>query len=271
VRDAFFFDGPAGQLFCTGYLHPEDIKKRRFFLLLAPFGEEMNKSRHILAAIARSLGDAGHDVLLPDLYGSGDSAGDFGDADIETWRHDIDRLVNAFAKGREVTLIGLRFGALLAADAASRLGIRRLTLIHPVAQGQQQFNQLLRLRLASGLMGQKASETASDLRGRLDSGETLEIAGYAISPSMTQGMQALSLSNLTFASPPAIDWIELVVERDRPIMPASQRVIDAWAKQGVAVSTSTLVCDTFWATQEIAQCPAVVERVQQVLLDKAHA
>ena len=62
---AFFLDGQQGRLFCTGVVH--EIAARRQFLILPPFAEEMNKSRHILSAMVRALGNAGHDVLLPDL------------------------------------------------------------------------------------------------------------------------------------------------------------------------------------------------------------
>lgn len=52
-----------------------------------PFGEEMNKSRRTLAWSARHFARHGWAVLALDLGGTGDSAGDFGDA---TWAGWID-------------------------------------------------------------------------------------------------------------------------------------------------------------------------------------
>jgi alpha/beta superfamily hydrolase len=41
--------------------------------------EELNKSRHVAAAQARAFAAAGYSVLQIDLYGCGDSSGDFGE------------------------------------------------------------------------------------------------------------------------------------------------------------------------------------------------
>ena len=199
--------------------------------------------------------------MLPDFYGTGDSAGDFGDASIDIWRADIAAAIDFLGGSEHLHLIGLRTGGLLAADAAGAHDIESLTLIHPIADGKQQLNQLFRLRLAGGLTGQKKSETVADLRHVLDQGESLEIAGYRISPAMADGLQSLALARMELRGVSRINWIELVKKQERPLMPVSQRVIDAWHEAGRAVVTDTVVCDTFWATQEIAQCPAVVEAV----------
>jgi alpha/beta superfamily hydrolase len=74
----FFLDGPAGNLFCLHFPRSTPGGARRCALVLPPFAEELNKSRRMGALAARALQRAGHDVLLIDLYGTGDSAGDFG-------------------------------------------------------------------------------------------------------------------------------------------------------------------------------------------------
>lgn len=259
MQTAFFLDGQHGRLFCTGFLHPPAQSRRRF-LILAPFGEEMNKSRHVLAALVRALGATGDDVLLPDLYGTGDSEGDFGAASIDVWRADIASVIERLG-GDAIHLIGLRSGALLAADAADAYDIASLTLIHPVADGRQQLNQLLRLRLASGLTGGAQQESAADLRRMLDDDGSLEIAGYRLSAAMAQGLESLKLADMPVQDVARINWIELVREQDRPLMPVSQRIVETWSAQGRAINTDRVVCDNFWATQEIAQCPAVVDSV----------
>lgn len=256
---AFFLDGQQGRLFCTGVVH--EIAARRQFLILPPFAEEMNKSRHILSAMVRALGDAGHDVLLPDHYGTGDSEGDFGSASIEVWRDDALMLIEQLAEKGRVGLIGLRSGALLAAAIASLRPVDSLTLIHPVADGRQQLNQLLRLRLAGGLTDGGKRESAAELRQRLADGQSLEIAGYRLSPQMAAGLESLVLAELQFPDIRQIDWIELVADVERPLMPTSLRIIDQWQQAGMRVESETIVCDQFWATQEIAQCPAVVDAV----------
>ena len=256
---AFFLDGQLGRLFCTGIVR--EAESARQFLILSPFAEEMNKSRHVLAALVRSLGDAGYGVLLPDLYGTGDSEGDFGAASIDVWRADIMLLIEQLADRGPVGLIGLRSGALLAADIANRHPVDSLTLIHPVADGRQQLNQLLRLRLAGGLTSGDNQESAAGLRQQLADGQSLEIAGYRLSPQMAAGLESLALAGMQFEGLEHLSWIELVTDPERPLMPVSQRVIDQWQQAGLSVDSETVVCDQFWATQEIARCPAVVEAV----------
>src|SRR5689334_9630124 len=61
---------------------------RQAVLVLPPFAEELNKCRPMLAAQARALAAAGLDVLLVDLFGTGDSDGEFVEARWERWQQD---------------------------------------------------------------------------------------------------------------------------------------------------------------------------------------
>ena len=62
-----------------------------------------------------------------------------------------------------------------------------------------------------------------------------------------------------------IRWIEVAPQAGRTLMPASQRVIDAWSAHGVTVDGAVVVCDQFRTTQEIAQCPAIVAEAMTLL------
>lgn len=259
MRSAFFLESRAGRIFCTGY--PAGDGAGRRILIVPPFAEELNKSRHVLAQIAARLADAGHAVLLPDLFGTGDSEGDFGDATLAVWRADLDAAIARLAPADALDLIGLRCGSLLAADAARRHRVGSLVLLHPVAEGRQQLMQMLRLRLAGGLGGGDRRESTGDLRRRLAGGESLEIAGYRLSGALAADLDSLRLADMPPVGADRVDWIELAPEAGRPPLPASQRVIDAWAVAGAAVDAASVVCDPFWATQELSQCPALVERV----------
>src|SRR5205085_12253427 len=97
-------------------------------LYVHPFAEEMNKSRRMAALQARAFSDAGYAVLQIDLYGCGDSSGDFGDARWEIWKQDLAAGAAWLSERleRPVVLWGLRLGALLALDYAR-------TAPHPAA------------------------------------------------------------------------------------------------------------------------------------------
>src|SRR6185436_14934074 len=55
--------------------------------------EEMNKCRRMIAEAANALAALGVAALVPDLFGTGDSEGEFRDADWETWKADLDTAV----------------------------------------------------------------------------------------------------------------------------------------------------------------------------------
>lgn len=263
MPQAFFLDGVAGKLFCTGMLHEQGKQPRRKVLILPPFAEEMNKSRHILAALAAAIGDAGHDVLMPDLFGTGDSAGDFSEATLDTWRADLEVAIERLEPRDSLELIGLRAGALLAADIAGRHKVRSMTLLQPLVDGKQQLTQMLRLRLAGGLMGGGEKETAAQLRQRLAAGECLEIAGYGLSGRLATDLEQLGLEKSPPVGVEQVHWIEVIPQPDRSLLPVSQRVIDGWREKDVAIDSAVIVCDQFWATQEIAPCRAIVDETMK--------
>ena len=266
MRSAFFLEGSAGSVFCTGFLHPRETGQRRRFLIIQPFAEEMNKSRHVLAALSVALGEAGHDVLMPDLFGTGDSAGDFSAANLDIWRADLDAAVEYLGAGDDLEIIGLRAGGLLAGDLATRHKLKTLTLLHSLHNGRQQLTQMLRLRLAGGLASGGGQETMAQLKQRLRAGECLEIGGYGLSGQLADELETLSLKQQRPSHASCVNWVEVAREAERPLMPASQEVIDGWRKSGVSVNSSVAACDQFWATQEIAQCPELVQEAVNHLL-----
>ena len=271
MRDAFFTESAAGPIFCTGALPDVPGEAACRVLLLPPFAEEMNRSRHVLTAIARLAQQADHQVLLPDLYGTGDSAGDFADASLDIWRADIDATLARMDSSLPLHVIALRAGALLTVDLIARHAVRTLSLIQPLHDGRQLINQMLRLRLAAGLMGSGEKETAGGLREQLAAGDCLEIAGYRLSPLLVDGIESLRLTDADLSTVERVHWTEIVPQPDRPMLPVSQRVIAAWEAKGVVVESAVVVCDQFWATQEIAYCPSLLQQLAPHLAARSHA
>src|SRR5262249_35049316 len=150
-------------------------------LYIHPFADELNKSRRMVALQARQFAANGFGVLLPDLYGCGDSGGDFADAHWDVWLDDLHRCLDWLRADNEgpYYLWGLRAGALLATELAQRTAVAGLILWHPVINGAQMLTQFLRLRLAVGMM-RGSQETTTQLRDTLAAGNSLEVAGYEI-------------------------------------------------------------------------------------------
>lgn len=258
--EPFFLEGGHGSLFCL-HLYPTDAPPVGGILYLHPFAEEMHKSRRMVALQARRFAAQGYHVLQLDLTGCGDSSGDFADASWQTWLDDA-RLAHAWLADRTaapVSLWGLRTGASLAVALSRELpGIRQLTLWQPVVNGDQYLNQFLRIRMASEMLdaGQGHNDTKT-LRARLEAGEPIEVGGYLLSPALAGDLARLKLSALPPPCP--VNWLELGAAAGDQPSPASQRVVEAWRDHGVTVHTRTLAGEPFWLTQEITECPGLLE------------
>ena len=261
--EAFFLPAAEGVRFCL--YHAPQTPPRAGVVFVPAFAEEMNKSRHLVAQASRRLAAMGVGVLLIDLKGCGDSSGLFEEATWDDWRADI-QLAVEFMQQRghqDLTLWGMRLGALLAAQCAAELSqaVARCLLWQPVAQGDTHLTQFLRLRVANAMLsGTKGTESGKELRAQLAAGDSLEIAGYRLSPSMAASMEQLSLEALRPPCP--VHWFEVVAEDGRALPPAALRVIAAWREQGTTVAVTPLVAESFWGATnaaELVQCQAIVD------------
>ncbi len=257
--EPFFLESDGRRLFAL-HLHPRSTPLGAV-LYLHPFAEEMHKSRRMAALQARALAQAGYAVLQIDLTGCGDSEDDHGDARWERWLEDA-RTGHDWLRQRwslPVHLWGLRTGALLAADLAPRLpeAPAGLLLWQPVASGNAFLTQFLRIRLgAEMLAGGKAQTGVDALRAQLAAGDALEIGGYALAPEMAAALDGLQLQSLIPPCP--VHWFEVAAAPDRPLSPAARRIVESWQTAGVRVTPRTVQGDSFWITQEITECPALI-------------
>ena len=122
------------------------------------------------------------------------------------------------------------------------------------------MNQFLRLRTANEMLGGKSGEKTTGigaLRKSMAEGETLEVGGYELTPLLATTIDGLKAAELTVTGIP-IHWFEIVAEAGRPLSPASGKVIDEWEQNGVDVDVHLVTGPSFWATQEIADCPQLI-------------
>lgn len=261
--EPFFLDGQGGSRFCL--YHAPFGPCRGAVLYIAPFAEEMNRARRMAALQARQLAALGYAVLQPDLYGCGDSSGDFGEARWEIWKSDLAAAAHWLQQRHTVALHlwGLRLGALLALDYARGAphGVATMLLWQPVLSGTSYLTQFLRLRAAGALLANEATDRVSPqaLRVALQSGETLEIAGYDLAPAMAMAIDSLApLEELAPACP--VHWFEAVNPPAQGPSPAAARASAQWLRQGVPLQMHTLPAPPFWASPEITVAPAWLEK-----------
>jgi len=265
VVEAFFLPARTGVRLCVHHRPNERSATGRAVVFVPPFAEEMNKSRHVVAQTARRICDMGIGVLLIDLYGCGDSSGDFADATWDTWREDVALATDwlQICGYRRVVLWGMRLGGLLAAECALAAPTLydRCILWQPVISGEAFLTQFLRLRVANAMLsGAAAGTSVAQLRTSLLAGEAVEIAGYRLSPGLASGLIARTLLPARPSCP--IEWFEVVAERGRPPAPATARLVDEWRAAGSTLSLSVVEGEAFWGTAnsaELVQCPTLVE------------
>lgn len=164
---------------CFGWFHAARLPARGMGVLLCrPLGYEALCSYRTYKLLALQLADAGFDVVSFDYDGTGDSAG--GDADpgrVPAW---IDSTVAAagelkrLAGVSRLALVGLRLGAIIAAQAAARLGgVESLVLWAPCASGRALAREL-RAASAYRATGASALESSGiEALGCLYTDETL--------------------------------------------------------------------------------------------------
>ena len=259
--EPFFLPSEAGRLFCVSLL-PAENTLRAALLYLHPFAEETHKSRRMSALQSRRLAMAGYAVLQLDLSGCGDSWGDFGDARWERWLEDAtlaSQWLYEHAGDVPQLLWGLRLGATLAVDLAAQLPrTSGLMLWNPVTNGELFLNQFLRIKLAGEMLSEGRTQTGTrQLRERLKSGGPVEVGGYLLAAELAEAIAARRLDAMTPHG--RVAWIDVVADVQSPTAPASQNVMRKWIDQGCTLYSTRVEGESFWATQEITECPALLE------------
>jgi exosortase A-associated hydrolase 2 len=262
-----FLDGSKGRILVV--LRTPDRASGRCVLVALPLADEMNKSRKMLTQVAVGLAEQGVASLLVDYFGTGDSAGEFSAVDWDACKRDLAAAAAwSAAQGWPVSGgLAVRLGCVLLGElaAAGEIALERTVFWQPVLAGSRWLDQFLRMRVAATMMEGTQKETVAELRNRLQSGETIEVAGYEIS-----GRLAEQLVEAKLQPSPALGelhWMELVRSADAELPKPSTTLIQAAGAQGQHVQAYPVVGEPFWASTEIVCIPSLVETTVRVLSD----
>lgn len=157
-------------------------------------------SYRVEAQHARAAAEMGFPAFRYHSRGHGDSAGDFAAVDFSTL------VADALAAGAEarrrsgatrIVWLGVRFGALVAAEALQRAGGAALVLWEPVHRPRDYFRAMLRNVLFSDVVrGNRPSGTVDQLLAAIEREGRVDVHGYYLHRAIYESARGLELAAL---------------------------------------------------------------------------
>jgi len=196
-EQAFFFDAEGARLFAIAH-RPVGLAARTGFVLCHPYGEEKQFSYRILARFGRKLAEAGYPVLRFDCRGYGDSEGDLEDSTVASQVAET-RAAMALTRERlgvaRVALLGLRFGASIAALAAGgEPAAAGLVLWSPVTHGARYLDELIRKKLFARMIHKTGPANKEEILAELASQGRVDFEGNYLGQAMADEMATMDLA-----------------------------------------------------------------------------
>jgi pimeloyl-ACP methyl ester carboxylesterase len=227
-RSAFYLESRPQPIF--SWLHrPERGITAHGVILCPPVGHEQVHSHRGLRHLADALARAGYPTLRLDYHGTGDSAGSDTDADLCATRianiQDAHRWMTRSLGCSRITLVGLRLGALLAAEAAKNCPVDGLVLWAPVGKGRSYVREMKALALTTSALPTLAGAHQSITE------EDLEPAGFVLTAETARNLSQLDLAQAR----PQCRRV-LILERDD--VPSDLRLLETL--QSLAVPTQQI-------------------------------
>jgi uncharacterized protein len=240
----FFFGSSKKPLFGVHHpllARPTTKGARGAVLICNPFGREYLRAHRGLRELADKLSQEGLQTLRFDYYGSGDSAGEAEDGDVEHWLDDITVAaveLRDSAATSDISAVGLRLGASLAVLATERgASFSRLVLWDPVVVGRKYLDELLAQKSAwEAVHGSPAERPPVDDH---------EVLGFPLSPSLQAAIAAIDLRHLERA-PAERALVMSSGATDDDI----EETMEALRALGVDVTHQQIPWTKFWLRQE---------------------
>ena len=254
--ETFFFDADPGTRFSLYHAPAPQMPARGAILYAHPFAEELNRTRRMATLQARRFAAIGYAVLQIDLFGCGDSCGDFNAARWELWKRDLDMARNWLAERSvgPMHVWGLRLGGLLALDYAASTPVDGIILWQPFLHGRTCINQFLRQALTADPDGPR---TTAALRTALVARGMLEVNGYELAAPLAQAVDACAAAELVLPACP-VHWFALGAPAPARLAASAARLADQWAAGGTTVHFHAFDGVPFWNGEQ-AECPALLD------------
>lgn len=238
-------------------------------LVVPPFNEEMNRSRSMVTMQAQALGRLGIGTMVIDLYGTGESDGEHGDARWDIWQENVRHGVEWLdaRPGGCIGILGIRLGVPLALSAMRQDGKKRALIAwQPVVDGKTYLTQFMRMRIAANMdRTDIPKETTGEMRAQLAEGKSIEVAGYEIHPELAASIEEQRLAALVPTETLSVAWFEKGSGTENTMSPASERLLEAWRQAGVNVETAVFDGPAFWALHDRFFAPDLITKTSEWL------
>lgn len=242
--------------------HRAEDKSKGTIVIAGPFAEEKKAAQRALVAAARSFAEAGYDVLRFDWRGTGDSGGEFAQADVSSWLEDLRRVIKTAQQMSDapLTLLGLRFGAALCWQVAAdeNLSVENLILWEPITNGSsyaRQNRQRSQIR-AQMTQGAEAKATQTTAGG-------FDFDGFFINEKLQDEMTKIDLQNSSLSN---IKRLLLLQISGSPRLKKPFEDLAERARQSsIETEIENVAVEAFWSSIGLIDTSAVRERTLQWL------
>jgi exosortase A-associated hydrolase 2 len=250
---AQFLDGKAGRVFTL--LFPALREARGNIVFCPAFGEEVNRTRHLVAEQARRFCSNGYNCLLLDYYGTGDSEGVLNDAKWDVWCSDIELVARWLADKFDdlpLTLWGMRLGCLLGAEVLSRDTLKPDGILfwQPVLDGKKYSTELLRQRMAHIVERGLPKKSSEQLRELWAQGQAIEIGGYPVAAHFAEQLESKRIGDTIRFTGKSVYWVQQEGPAGPALPLAGQKVADTITQMDNSVSVLFYQGPALWQLHE---------------------
>jgi pimeloyl-ACP methyl ester carboxylesterase len=241
------FRGRPGERMLTHLNLPASAPRGAVVICSPILGEFMrNYRREVL--LARRLARRGFAALRFHYRFSGNSDGEDEGLTFESMHEDalecIER-VRGEAPDGPLILAGTRWGALVAASAASAHPEAGLVLWEPLLDTSGFFKAAFRSRLVRNVReGVERPPTGKELEDRLRAGEAVEVPGHRVQPALYRSSAGRTLERELGTTARAI--LAVQVGPTGSVRPDLARAVERWRAEGLEVETAAIRGEESW-------------------------
>ncbi len=248
IREEVGFYGTSGEEMFGAFYRPLRGSPTGSVLICTSIHAELLAAYRNEVVLARSLASAGVAVHRFHYRGVGHSAGDTGEATLESMIGDAgaaaDRLVDRVGIP-PTAIVGTRWGALVAAVTSTRRGGVPLVLWEPFLEGERFFREAFRAARMSALTrGSESGEPGERPVDQLRRTGLVDVLGYPISLPLYESGRTTRLDDALGPQPRPILLVQ--IDRARELRGDYARAIAGWQRRGCAVETRLVAAAVAW-------------------------